>query len=224
MIARLIAAGVTERLGQPIVVENMPAAFGILAHQTAARAAPDGATFLFTTVSGLAINPVTIKALPYDAARDFTPVAMVVDFAPQMLSVNAELPVKSVARVHRLRQGQSEQAIVRTRHVRHRRRRFGAAACQASRPRHDRDTLSFSGPNGDRRRERPRPGDRQLARGIRRDDPGRQDPSARMDQQQTVLVSAPDTQPSPKPCPAWSSTPGSSSSHRLAPRPKSSTG
>jgi tripartite-type tricarboxylate transporter receptor subunit TctC len=74
----------------------MPAALGILAHQTAARAAPDGATFLFATVSGLAINPVTIKALPYDPSRDFTAVAMVVDFAPQMLSVNAELPVKSV--------------------------------------------------------------------------------------------------------------------------------
>ena len=97
VIARLIAAGVTERLGQSIVVENMPAALGILAHQTAARAAPDGATLLFATVSGLAINPVTIKALPYDPTRDFAPVAMVVDFAPQMLSVNAELPVKSVA-------------------------------------------------------------------------------------------------------------------------------
>ena len=97
VIARLVATGVTERLGQSIVVENMPAALGILAHQTAARAAPDGATLLFATVSGLAINPVTIKALPYDPTRDFTPVAMVVDFAPQMLSVNAELPVKSVA-------------------------------------------------------------------------------------------------------------------------------
>jgi tripartite-type tricarboxylate transporter receptor subunit TctC len=96
VIARLIADGVTPKLGQPVTVENMPAASGILAHQAAARAAPDGATFLFSTVSGLAINPVTIKSLPYDAARDFTPVAMVVDFAPQMLSVNAELPVKSV--------------------------------------------------------------------------------------------------------------------------------
>jgi tripartite-type tricarboxylate transporter receptor subunit TctC len=96
VIARLIADSMTQRLGQPMVVENLPAASGLLAHQTAARAAPDGTTFLFSTVSGLAINPVTVKALPYDPARDFTPVAMVVDFAPQMLSVNAELPVKSV--------------------------------------------------------------------------------------------------------------------------------
>jgi tripartite-type tricarboxylate transporter receptor subunit TctC len=97
VIARLIADSMTQRLGQPMVVENLPAASGLLAHQTAARAAPDGTTFLFSTVSGLAINPVTVKALPYDPARDFTPVAMVVDFAPQMLSVNAELPVKSVS-------------------------------------------------------------------------------------------------------------------------------
>jgi tripartite-type tricarboxylate transporter receptor subunit TctC len=92
----VIADSMTQRLGQSMVVENLPAASGLLAHQTAARATPDGATFLFSTVSGLAINPVTVKALPYDPARDFTPVAMVVDFAPQMLSVNAELPVKSV--------------------------------------------------------------------------------------------------------------------------------
>jgi tripartite-type tricarboxylate transporter receptor subunit TctC len=97
VIARLIADAMTQRLGQPMVVENLPAASGLLAHQTAARAAADGTTFLFSTVSGLAINPVTVKALPYDATRDFVPVALVVDFAPQMLSVNAELPVKSVA-------------------------------------------------------------------------------------------------------------------------------
>lgn len=96
VIARLIADGVSPKLGQPVVVENLPAASGILAHQTVARAAPDGTAFLFSAVSGLAINPVTMKSLPYDPARDFTAVALVVDFAPQMLSVNAELPVKTV--------------------------------------------------------------------------------------------------------------------------------
>jgi tripartite-type tricarboxylate transporter receptor subunit TctC len=97
VIARLIADNITQKLGQPVVVENLPAASGLLAHQTAARATPDGYTYLLATVSGLAINPVTVKTLPYDAVKDFMPVAMVVDFAPQMLSVNAELPVKSVA-------------------------------------------------------------------------------------------------------------------------------
>ena len=97
VMARLMADSVTRALGQPIVVENLPGASGLLAHQTAARAAADGYTFLFTNTSGLATNPVTFKSIPYDPARDFAPVAMVVDFGPQMLSVNIDLPVKTVA-------------------------------------------------------------------------------------------------------------------------------
>jgi tripartite-type tricarboxylate transporter receptor subunit TctC len=96
VIARLMADGVTQKLGQAVVVENVPGASGILAHQAAARAAPDGYTFLFTNTSGLASNIVTFKSLPYDPTKDFAPVAMVIDFGPQMLSVNAELPVKTV--------------------------------------------------------------------------------------------------------------------------------
>ena len=94
-------------------MENLPGASGILAHQAAARATADGYTFLFTNTSGLAINPVTFKSLPYDPAKDFTPVAMVVDFGPQMLSVNVELPVKIRRRTDRLRQSQPRQAVLR---------------------------------------------------------------------------------------------------------------
>jgi tripartite-type tricarboxylate transporter receptor subunit TctC len=96
VMARLMAESVTRGLGQPIVVENLPGASGLVAHQTAARAPADGYTFLFTNTSGLATNPVTFKSIPYDPVRDFAPVAMVVDFGPQMLSVNVDLPVKSV--------------------------------------------------------------------------------------------------------------------------------
>jgi tripartite-type tricarboxylate transporter receptor subunit TctC len=96
VMARLMAESVTRSLGQPVVVENLPGASGLVAHQTAARAAADGYTFLFTNTSGLATNPVTFKSIPYDPARDFAPVAMVVDFGPQMLSVNIDLPVKTV--------------------------------------------------------------------------------------------------------------------------------
>jgi tripartite-type tricarboxylate transporter receptor subunit TctC len=55
------------------------------------------ATFLFTNTSGLATNLVTFKSIPYDPVKDFTPVAMVVDFGPQMLSVNVDVPVTTVA-------------------------------------------------------------------------------------------------------------------------------
>jgi tripartite-type tricarboxylate transporter receptor subunit TctC len=80
-----------------VVVENAPGASGIIAHQAVARAPADGYTFLFTNTSGLAINLVSFKKLSYDPARDFTPVAMICSLGPQMLSVNASVPAKSVS-------------------------------------------------------------------------------------------------------------------------------
>jgi tripartite-type tricarboxylate transporter receptor subunit TctC len=96
VMARLLGDGVSRGLGQPLIVENMPGASGILAHQSVARAAPDGYTLLFTNTSGMAINLVSFKQLPYDPMRDFAPVAMVCNLGPQMLTVNAELPVNSL--------------------------------------------------------------------------------------------------------------------------------
>src|SRR5258707_15845510 len=66
IMARLLANGIGSGLGQPLVVENMPGASGLLAHQAVARAAPDGYTLLFTNTSGMSINPVSFKTLPYD--------------------------------------------------------------------------------------------------------------------------------------------------------------
>jgi tripartite-type tricarboxylate transporter receptor subunit TctC len=74
----------------------VPGASGITAHQAAARAAPDGYTILFTNTSGLAINLVSFKQLSYDPARDFVPVAMVCSLGPQMLTVTAALPAKTL--------------------------------------------------------------------------------------------------------------------------------
>ena len=96
IMARLVANGIGNGLGQPVVVENMPGASGIVAHQTVARATPDGYTLLFTNTSGSSINPVSFKTLPYDPERDFAAVAMVCSLGPQMLSVNADVPVRSI--------------------------------------------------------------------------------------------------------------------------------
>lgn len=96
IMARLLADAVSRSLGQSLVVENMPGASGILAHQAVARAAPDGYTILFTNTSGMAINLISFKQLPYDPTRDFTAVAMVCSQGPQMLSVNAELPIRTL--------------------------------------------------------------------------------------------------------------------------------
>jgi tripartite-type tricarboxylate transporter receptor subunit TctC len=96
VMARLLSDAVSRSLGQTMIVENMPGASGIVAHQSVARAVPDGHTLLFTNTSGMAINLVSFKQLPYDPTRDFIPVAMVCNLGPQMLTVNADLPVKSL--------------------------------------------------------------------------------------------------------------------------------
>jgi tripartite-type tricarboxylate transporter receptor subunit TctC len=97
VMARLLADGVSRTLGQPMFVENIPGASGMLGHETAAHAAPDGYTLLFTNTSGMAINLISFKQLPYDPTRDFAAVALVCNLAPQMLSVNADVPVNSTS-------------------------------------------------------------------------------------------------------------------------------
>lgn len=99
IMARLVADAVSRTVGQPMFVENMPGASGLVAHEAAARAAPDGYTLLFTNTSGMAINMISFRKLPYDPMRDFTPVALAVSLGPQMLSVNADLPVASVGQL-----------------------------------------------------------------------------------------------------------------------------
>ncbi len=96
IIARLLAEAVSRTIGQTIYVENVPGAYGILAHETAARATPDGYTLLLTNTAGVAINLISFKQLPYDPTRDFAAVATVIDLGPQVLAVNAGLPVSTV--------------------------------------------------------------------------------------------------------------------------------
>jgi len=96
VMARLMANEVSRTVGGTVYVENLPGASGILAHQAAARAVPDGYTFLFTATSGMAVNPVTFKDLPYNPTTDFAAVAMVSDLGPQMASVHKDLPVKTL--------------------------------------------------------------------------------------------------------------------------------
>jgi tripartite-type tricarboxylate transporter receptor subunit TctC len=91
--ARLTAAALSEKLGQPIVVENKPGANTILATQFVGSQPADGYTLLFVSAS-FAINPSLYK-LDYDILKDFTPVALVVQ-VPLILISNNELPAKTV--------------------------------------------------------------------------------------------------------------------------------
>jgi len=76
--ARPLAQGMQELLGVPVVVENRAGANTIVGAEAVARSAPDGSMLLFSTGSALAVNPAAYKKLPYDAVKDFTPVAKVV--------------------------------------------------------------------------------------------------------------------------------------------------
>ena len=94
MVTRLIAPGLSERLGQQVVVENRAGASTMIGHELAAKAAPDGYT-LCMGISTLAINPATFKKVPYDAMRDFAPITQAVKQA-LLLVVHPSFPAKSV--------------------------------------------------------------------------------------------------------------------------------
>ena len=94
--ARLVAAALGERLGQPMIVENRPGAGGNIAAEAAARSPPDGHT-LFLGVSGiLAANPALYRTLPFDPLRDFAPISQIA-FIPNLVVVNPDLPVRDLA-------------------------------------------------------------------------------------------------------------------------------
>lgn len=96
IMARLLADGVSRGLGQQVYVENLPGASGIVGAQAAARAAPDGYTLLFANASTFTSNMFMLKSIPYDPVHDFTAVAMVSHRGPFVVSVNPQLPVKSL--------------------------------------------------------------------------------------------------------------------------------
>ncbi len=93
--ARLVANDMQQRLGTTLVVDNRPGANGMLAAETVARAAPDGYTLFFTTVSTQAANPSLYKKLPYDPIRDFTPVGRI-SLSQHVLVVHPSVKAASV--------------------------------------------------------------------------------------------------------------------------------
>jgi tripartite-type tricarboxylate transporter receptor subunit TctC len=74
--ARLVGAGLQQRLGQPFVVENMPGAATALAAERVAKSTPDGQTLMIVTVTTMAMNPLTIKDLRY-RPEQLAPVALI---------------------------------------------------------------------------------------------------------------------------------------------------
>jgi tripartite-type tricarboxylate transporter receptor subunit TctC len=76
ILARVVAQRMSEDWGQPVLIENRPGANTVIGAQQVARAAPDGYTLLAAMDTTLVMNPATIRNLPYDPFRDFTPVTL----------------------------------------------------------------------------------------------------------------------------------------------------
>ena len=95
MIARLMAQWLSEKLGQPVIVENRPGAGGNIATETVVRAAPDGHTLLLAFPSN-AINATLYDNLGFNFIRDIAPVATIA-YMPDVLVVHPSVPAASVA-------------------------------------------------------------------------------------------------------------------------------
>jgi tripartite-type tricarboxylate transporter receptor subunit TctC len=95
LIARAVAQGLSDAMGQPVVVENRVGAAGLIGTELVARAAPDGYTILLGFSGPLAIVPNLVAATPYDPLKDLVPVSEVVS-AAYILLVHPSVPAKSV--------------------------------------------------------------------------------------------------------------------------------
>jgi tripartite-type tricarboxylate transporter receptor subunit TctC len=94
MVARTLAQKLKDRFNQPVVVENRAGANGTIGAAVVAKSPPDGHTMLLVQ-SGFVSNPILMRNLPYDQARDLAPVSSLAS-GPMVLVVHPSLPVKSV--------------------------------------------------------------------------------------------------------------------------------
>ena len=94
IVARSIAPGLSERLGQQVIVDNRAGASTMLGGELVAKAPPDGYT-LMMGISTLAINPATFRHVPYDALRDFAPITHAA-IQTLVLAVHPSFPARTV--------------------------------------------------------------------------------------------------------------------------------
>ena len=95
IMARPLAAKLTEAFGQPVVVDNRTGAGGAIAADITAKATPDGYTLLIGATGPTAVNPILVKNLPYDPLHAFTPITLIATNT-LLLTVPQSLPVKSM--------------------------------------------------------------------------------------------------------------------------------
>jgi tripartite-type tricarboxylate transporter receptor subunit TctC len=95
ILARLVGPKLTEALGQTVVIDNRPGANGNIAYEMAARAVPDGYTFVLVA-AGVVINPSLYREVRYDPLRDFTAITHGIS-VPNILIVHPSVPANSVS-------------------------------------------------------------------------------------------------------------------------------
>jgi len=94
ILARIVAAPLSDILGQPVVVDNKTGAGGNIGAQFVARSAPDGHTVLLAT-NTLTLNPFLIKSLPFDISKDLAPVTLIAK-QPIVVVVNPSVPARNI--------------------------------------------------------------------------------------------------------------------------------
>src|SRR5262245_54153396 len=93
-LVRLYGEKLSQRLGQPVVIDNRPGGAGVVAGETIAKGPPDGYTLAVATSAVLAIRPTLFKVRPFNPLVDFVPISHYVK-SPFVLIVTPSLPVKS---------------------------------------------------------------------------------------------------------------------------------
>ena len=93
-VARVVGQRLTEKWGQPVVIENKPGGNGVVAAQALAAKPADGYTLLVTDMSMFSINPFVYKSLPYDPQKDFTYISLTAR-APLFLAVHPSVPANN---------------------------------------------------------------------------------------------------------------------------------
>jgi tripartite-type tricarboxylate transporter receptor subunit TctC len=95
ILGRVVAEKLSQRMGQPFVIDNRAGANSIVGTEITARASPDGYTIMIVA-AGFAVNPSIVRKLPYDTERDLAPIGLVAG-GPYLMVINASIPAKTVA-------------------------------------------------------------------------------------------------------------------------------
>jgi tripartite-type tricarboxylate transporter receptor subunit TctC len=96
ILARVVGEHLRQALGQPVVIENRTGASGNIGTAAVARAAPDGYTLLFNTMSVHTMNHALFPSMPFDGVNDFSPIALLA-YVTNTMVVHPSVPAATVA-------------------------------------------------------------------------------------------------------------------------------